>query len=207
MRLGGDSGGGGRLDGGRVPQHRWARSSRWARTEATASSEQTSRCAPHGIPTRNGRAAFTDHTPTYRSRGAGRPRRPSPAAARAAERIPGSRYESGADRVVDPWPTEIDLQYLLFRLSFSSQVVAQQVYHPIQLARVSHGASPLPSCDPAPRALIHARMGRSLSFTYTSMNMYVMYSTPPWTLSSNSAANGGRGGRPRAPRAARPSQA
>ena len=100
-----------------------------------------------------------------------------------------------------------DLQYLLFRLSISSQrlkLSQPQVYHPIQLARVSHGASPLPSCDPAPRALIHARMGRSLSFTYTSMNMY---STPPWTLSSNSAANGGRGGRPRAPRAARPSQA
>ena len=170
MRLGGDSGGGGRLDGGRVPQHRWARSSRWARTEATASSEQTSRCAPHGIPTRNGRAAFTDHTPTYRSRGAGRPRRPSPAAARAAERIPGSRYESGADRVVDLAHGDRSAVRCYFDLVFPL-TLSQQVYHPIQLARVSHGASPLPSCDPAPRALIHARMGRSLSFTYTSMNM------------------------------------
>ena len=124
MRLGGDSGGGGRLDGGRVPQHRWARSSRWARTEATASSEQTSRCAPHGIPTRNGRAAFTDHTPTYRSRGAGRP----PDARARRRRVRRSVYPVVGTRAariaLSIWPTEIDLQYLLFRLSFSSQVVS-----------------------------------------------------------------------------------
>ena len=103
------------------------------------------------------------------------------------------------------WPTDRSIcSICYFDLVFPLKLSQQVYHHPIQLARVSHGASPLPSCDPAPRALIHARMGRSLSFTYTSMNMY---STPPWTLSSNSAANGGRGGRPRAPRAARPSQA
>ena len=93
--------------------------------------------------------------------------------ASAAERIPGSRYESGADRVVDLAHREIVrsiCSICYFDLVFPLKL-SQQVYHPIQLARVSHGASPLPSCDPAPRALIHARMGRSLSFTYTSMNM------------------------------------
>ena len=207
MRLGGDSGGGGRLDGGRVPQHRWARSSRWARTEATASSEQTSRCAPHGIPTRNGRAAFTDHTPTYRSRGAGRPRRPSPAAARAAERIPGSRYESGADRVVDlAHGDRSRLQYLLFRLSFSSQVVSTSLSsypacssEPWSVASpiLRSGAARPDTCAYGPLFVFHVHVDEHV----------IMYSTPPWTLSSNSAANGGRGGRPRAPRAARPSQA
>ena len=205
MRLGGDSGGGGRLDGGRVPQHRWARSSRWARTEATASSEQTSRCAPHGIPTRNGRAAFTDHTPTYRSRGAGRPRRPSPAAARAAERNPvvGTR---AARIALSIWPTEIDLQYLLFRLSFSSQVVSTSLSsypacssEPWSVASpiLRSGAARPDTCAYGPLFVFHVHVDEHV----------IMYSTPPWTLSSNSAANGGRGGRPRAPRAARPSQA
>ena len=205
MRLGGDRGGGGRLDGGRVPQHRWARSSRWARTEATASSEQTSRCAPHGIPTRNGRAAFTDHTPTYRSRGAGRPRRPSPAAARAAERNPvvGTR---AARIALSIWPTEIDLQYLLFRLSFSSQVVSTSLSsypacssEPWSVASpiLRSGAARPDTCAYGPLFVFHVHVDEHV----------IMYSTPPWTLSSNSAANGGRGGRPRAPRAARPSQA
>ena len=205
MRLGGDSGGGGRLDGGRVPQHRWARSSRWARTEATASSEQTSRCAPHGIPTRNGRAAFTDHTPTYRSRGAGRPRRPSPAAARAAERNPvvGTR---AARIALSIWPTEIDLQYLLFRLSFSSQVVSTSLSsypacssEPWSVASpiLRSGAARPDTCAYGPLFVFHVHVDEHV----------IMYSTPPWTLSSNSAANGSRGGRPRAPRAARPSQA
>ena len=200
MRLGGDSGGGGRLDGGRVPQHRWARSSRWARTEATASSEQTSRCAPHGIPTRNGRAAFTDHTPTYRSRGAGRPRRPSPAAARAAERIP--RYER-RDRGFAVGRSAV---FAMSTFSFSSQVVSTSLSsypacssEPWSVASpiLRSGAARPDTCAYGPLFVFHVHVDEHV----------IMYSTPPWTLSSNSAANGGRGGRPRAPRAARPSQA
>ena len=181
--------------------HRIARErlSRWARTKATASSEQTSRRAPHGIPTRNGRAAFTDHTPTYRSRGAGRPRRPSPAAARAAERIP--RYERR-----DRGFAVVDLQYLLFRLSFSSQVVSTSLSsypacssEPWSVASpiLRSGAARPDTCAYGPLFVFHVHVDEHV----------IMYSTPPWTLSSNSAANGGRGGRPRAPRAARPSQA
>ena len=104
------------------------------------------------------------------------------------------------------WPTEIDLQYLLFRLSFSSQVVSTSLSsypacssEPWSVASpiLRSGAARPDTCSYGPLFVFHVHVDEHV----------IMYSTPPWTLSSNSAANGGRGGRPRAPRAARPSQA
>ena len=104
------------------------------------------------------------------------------------------------------WPTEIDLQYLLFRLSFSSQVVSTSLSsypacssEPWSVASpiLRSGAARPDTCAYGPLFVFHVHVDEHV----------IMYSTPPWTLSSNSAANGGRGGRPRAPRAARPSRA
>lgn len=174
------------VDAHSIARARW---SRWARTKATASCEQTSRRAPHGIPTRNGRAAFTDHTPTYpilhliphrmitaflagtrRWRGVRRPR----GRARSGARIVG--FE------------------LVFPLIYASTCLSS---YPACSSEPRRVASMI-RIDPAPAPYLTVLTFLSLTET-THL--------PFRTLSSNSAASGGRGGRPRAPRAARPSRA
>ena len=164
-----------------------ARLSRWARTKATASCEQTSRRAPHGIPTRNGRAAFTDHTPTY------------PILHLIPHRmitfLAGTRRWRGAATRGRPGARIVGFE-LVFPLIYASTCLSS---YPACSSEPRRVASMI-RIDPAPAPYLTV-------LTFLSLTEERLNCLPFWTLSSNSAASGGRGGRPRAPRAARPSRA